>query len=142
MSTHTYEAPQASFVHGPFRILRTLGVGGYAKAVAAQHIPSNHLMCIKVFQKHNLMHKSTALSLSKELESREYGIACKNTMTAKDKPAKRFSWHISPGRSVRSARSESSFAPQATMLPWPTDTSTEEHSHQYIQPPGIFEALE
>jgi hypothetical protein len=67
MSTHTNEAPQSSFVHGPFRVLRTLGVGGYAKAVAAQDIPSNHLMCIKVFQKHNLKHKHTALSVSKEL---------------------------------------------------------------------------
>ncbi|KIK42602.1 hypothetical protein CY34DRAFT_136157 [Suillus luteus UH-Slu-Lm8-n1] len=47
MSTHTNEAPQASFAHGPFRVLPTLGVGGYAKAVAAQHIPSNRLMCAK-----------------------------------------------------------------------------------------------
>jgi serine/threonine protein kinase len=67
MSTQTNEAPQASFAHGPFRVLRTLGVGGYAKAVAAQDIPSNRLMCIKVFQKHNLKHKHTALSISKEL---------------------------------------------------------------------------
>ncbi|KIK40656.1 hypothetical protein CY34DRAFT_257061 [Suillus luteus UH-Slu-Lm8-n1] len=131
MSTHTNEAPQASFAHGPFRVLRTLGVGGYAKALAAQDIPSNHLMCIKVFQKHNPKHKHTALSLSKELESRQYGIACKKTMTAKDKPAKRFSWYISPGRSVRSARSESSFAPQAKMPPRPTDTPTEEQSPIY-----------
>ncbi|KAG1758554.1 hypothetical protein EDD22DRAFT_1052457 [Suillus occidentalis] len=111
MSTHTNEAPQSPFVHSPFRVLRTLGVGGYAKAVAAQDIPSNHLMCIKVFQKHNLKHKHTALSVSKELgrcrvrrlkvlKSRQYGIACKKTMTAKDKPAKSFSWHILSGRSV------------------------------------------
>ncbi|KIK42600.1 hypothetical protein CY34DRAFT_136170 [Suillus luteus UH-Slu-Lm8-n1] len=52
-------------------------------------------------------------------------------MTAKDKTAKSFSWHISPGRSVRSARSESSFAPQAKMPPRPTDTSTEEQSPIY-----------
>jgi hypothetical protein len=65
MSTHTNEAPQASFAHGPFRVLRTLGVGGYAKAVAAQDIPSNRMMCIKVSQKHNLKH--TALAISKEL---------------------------------------------------------------------------
>ncbi|KIK48621.1 hypothetical protein CY34DRAFT_8187 [Suillus luteus UH-Slu-Lm8-n1] len=67
MSTHTNEAPQASFAHGPFRVLRTLGEGGYAKALAAQDIPSNSLMCIKVFQKDNLKHKSTALSILKEL---------------------------------------------------------------------------
>jgi serine/threonine protein kinase len=68
MSTHTNEAPQSSFAHGPFRVLRTLGEGGYATAVAAQDIPSNRLMCIKVFQKDNLKQKSTALSLLKELE--------------------------------------------------------------------------
>ncbi|KAG1764527.1 kinase-like domain-containing protein [Suillus occidentalis] len=66
MFTHTNEAPQASFAHGPFRVLRTLGEGGYAKAVAARDIPSNRLMC-KVFQKDNLKHKSTALSILKEL---------------------------------------------------------------------------
>ncbi|KAG1764453.1 kinase-like domain-containing protein [Suillus occidentalis] len=66
MSTHTNEAPQASFAHGPFRVLRTLGEGGYTKAVAAQDITSNRLICIKVFQKDNLKHMSTALSIVKE----------------------------------------------------------------------------
>jgi serine/threonine protein kinase len=66
MSTHTNEAPQASFAHGPFCVLCTLGEGGYAKAVAAQDIPSNRLMCIKVFQKDNLKHMSTALSILKD----------------------------------------------------------------------------
>jgi hypothetical protein len=39
ITTHTNEAPQASLPYGPFRVLRTLGEGGYAKAVAAQDIP-------------------------------------------------------------------------------------------------------
>jgi serine/threonine protein kinase len=135
MSTHTNEAPEASFVHGLFRVLRTLGVGGYAKAVAAQDIPSNHLMCIKVFQKHDLKHKSTALSILNELgvyQRLASPMPCPATQHGGQRQTtKDFSWHISPGRSVRSARSESSFAPQATMLPRPTDTSTEEQSPVY-----------
>jgi serine/threonine protein kinase len=67
MSTHTNEAPQASFAHGPSHVLRTLGEGGYAKAVAAQDIPSNRLMCIKVFLKDNLKLMSAALSPLNEL---------------------------------------------------------------------------
>lgn len=67
ITAHTNEAPQASFPCGPFRVLRTLGEGGYAKAVAAKDIPSNRLLCIKVFQKDDLKHGSTALSILKEL---------------------------------------------------------------------------
>ncbi|KIK34726.1 hypothetical protein CY34DRAFT_620990 [Suillus luteus UH-Slu-Lm8-n1] len=135
MSTHTTEAPQASFVHGPLRVLRTLAVGGYAKAVAAQDIPSNHLMCIKVFQKHDLKHKSTTFSILNELSVYQRlasPMPCPATHHGGQRQiAKVFSWHISPGRSVRSARSESSFAPQAKTPPRPTDTSTEEQSPIY-----------
>jgi serine/threonine protein kinase len=70
IATHTSEAPripQASFPYGPFRVLRTLGEGGYGKAVAVEDIPSNRLMCIKVFQKDDLKHKSTGESILKEL---------------------------------------------------------------------------
>ncbi|KAG1768521.1 hypothetical protein EDD22DRAFT_872159 [Suillus occidentalis] len=122
MSTHTNEARQASFAHGPFRVLRTLGEGGYATAVAAQDIPSNRLMCIKVFQKHNLKHKHTALSILKEL-----GVY-QRLASAMLCPATQFLMGL---ESVRSAGSESSFAPQAKMPPRPTDTSTEEQSPIY-----------
>ncbi|KAG2747804.1 kinase-like protein [Suillus brevipes Sb2] len=70
IATHTSEAPRiplASFPYGPFRVLRTLGEGGYGKAVAVEDIPSNRLMCIKVFQKDDLKHKSTGESILKEL---------------------------------------------------------------------------
>ncbi|KAG1780440.1 hypothetical protein EV702DRAFT_1082797 [Suillus placidus] len=50
---------------------------------------------------------------------------------ARDHAAKNFSWCISPGRSMASARSESSFAPRAWMPPRPADTSTQEQSPQY-----------
>jgi hypothetical protein len=56
---------------------------------------------------------------------------CNPDAVAKDKISKNFVWFISPGRSVSSARSESKFAPQATMPPRPTDTSTEEQSPLY-----------
>ncbi|KAG1762965.1 hypothetical protein EDD22DRAFT_846724 [Suillus occidentalis] len=39
ITTHTNEAPQASFPYGPFRVVRTLGESVYAKAVTAQDPP-------------------------------------------------------------------------------------------------------
>ncbi|KAG1762083.1 kinase-like domain-containing protein, partial [Suillus occidentalis] len=60
-------APQESFVHGPFRVLRTLGAGGCGVAVAAQDVPTNRLMCIKVFLKDNLKFMSLASSPLNEL---------------------------------------------------------------------------
>ncbi|KAG1762086.1 kinase-like domain-containing protein [Suillus occidentalis] len=128
MSTHTNEAPQASFAHGPFRVLRTLGAGGYATAVAAQDIPSNHLMCIKVFQKHNLKHKHTALSVSKELEAK-MPLRPTDTSTEEQSPVYSATWYF---RGIGMTRqSESSFAPQAKTPPRPADTSTEEQSPVY-----------
>jgi serine/threonine protein kinase len=70
IDTHTSEAPripQAPFPYGPFRVLRTLGEGAFAKVVGAQDIPSNRFLCIKVFKKDDLKHKSTGLSILKEL---------------------------------------------------------------------------
>ncbi|KAG2148005.1 hypothetical protein DEU56DRAFT_783500 [Suillus clintonianus] len=50
---------------------------------------------------------------------------------ARDNAAKKFSWCILPGRSMASARSESSFTPQTRMLPKPADTSTEDRSAKH-----------
>jgi hypothetical protein len=50
---------------------------------------------------------------------------------ARDKAAKNFSWWISPGRSIGSVRSESSFATQAWVPPRPADALTEEQSPKY-----------
>jgi len=67
MTNHTNEASHSSFVHGPFRFLRNLGAGGCGVAVAAQDIPTNRVMCIKMFVKDNLKFMSPALSPLNEL---------------------------------------------------------------------------
>ncbi|KAG2742001.1 kinase-like protein [Suillus brevipes Sb2] len=50
------EAPQNSPVphYGFFRVSRTLGKGGFGRAVLAQSIEPNRLFCLKVFQKDQL----------------------------------------------------------------------------------------
>ncbi|KAG1763947.1 kinase-like domain-containing protein [Suillus occidentalis] len=63
-ATHTFtfehsgvaQAPQNSpaLDYGFFRVYRTLGQGGFAKAMLAQSIEPNRLFCLKVFQKDQL----------------------------------------------------------------------------------------
>ncbi|KAG0698874.1 hypothetical protein DFH29DRAFT_939609 [Suillus ampliporus] len=54
-----------------------------------------------------------------------------DVILARDITAKKFSWFISPGRSMASVRHESTFASQPWMPPKPADTSTEDRLPKY-----------
>ncbi|KAG2144332.1 kinase-like domain-containing protein [Suillus clintonianus] len=57
-----------SNIHGAFRVLRVLAEGGFAKALGAEDLATNHLICLKVFQKDHLKHRGTEEVLLNKLE--------------------------------------------------------------------------
>ncbi|KIK39723.1 hypothetical protein CY34DRAFT_88704 [Suillus luteus UH-Slu-Lm8-n1] len=67
-SKGTTEVSTPKNVDGPFRILRHLSSGGFAKAMGAQDMASERLLCLKVFRKDRLKKHGTEEGLLNELE--------------------------------------------------------------------------
>ncbi|KAG2124653.1 kinase-like domain-containing protein [Suillus clintonianus] len=64
----TSQIPPVPYAFGPFRVARVLGVGGFGRAVGAQDLSSQRLLCLKVFRKDRLKNRRTEESLLNELE--------------------------------------------------------------------------
>lgn len=63
----TPQTPLLSYVNGPFRILRLLSSGSFAKAIGAEDLSSGRLLCFKVFSKNRLRRSGTGRGVLNEL---------------------------------------------------------------------------
>ncbi|KAG1740522.1 kinase-like domain-containing protein [Suillus paluster] len=61
-------SPPSRYIRGPFRVLRVLAKGAFARAVGAEDVASQRVLCLKVFEPETLKDYRTVDGLLRELD--------------------------------------------------------------------------